>query len=92
MKLLPALANCWKNFAIDFIIDLLVFTNWKGKTYISIIIIGDRFRKIKLLMKMIHYELVKVTVDFRDLVEVIIKVVLQYYDHNSVFIFWFDFH
>ena len=55
---------------MDFITGLPVSTNWKGKNYISILVILDR------LINMIHYEPVKVTIDAPKLVELIIDVVV----------------
>lgn len=53
--------------------------------------------KTERLMKIIHYELVKVIIDFLGLVEVIINIVVQHYclfnpiisDYSSVFILQF---
>ncbi len=42
---------------MDFVTRLPVSTNWKGKTYDSILVIIDR------LTKMVHYKPVKVTID-----------------------------
>ena len=58
---------------MDFVIRLLVFTNWKGKTNGSILII------VNWLTKMIHYKPVKVIINASSLVEVIIKIIVQYY-------------
>ena len=60
----------WKNLSIDFITSLPVSTNWKGKTYDSILIIVDR------LTKMVYHESVKLIIDAFGLVEVIIDVVV----------------
>lgn len=78
---------------MDFVIRLSVSTNWKDETYNSILII------VNLLIKIVHYELVKVTINALDLVKVIINTMVQYYDlldliiidWDSVFIskFWF---
>ncbi len=59
---------------MDFIIGLLVSTNWKGETYDSIRVIINR------RTKMVHYEPVKVTIDAPGLAEVIIKTVVRHHD------------
>lgn len=59
---------------MDFIIKLLVFWNWKNNIYDSILVIIDQ------LIKMIYYEPVKVTIDAPSLAEVIINIVMQYYN------------
>ncbi len=58
---------------MDFVTSLLVSTNWKGETYDSILVIMNR------LTKMIHYELVKVTINAPALVEVIIEMVMRHH-------------
>ncbi len=55
---------------MDFVTGLLIFTNWKGETYDSILVIVDQ------LTKMVHYKPVIVTIDAPALAEVIIKAVL----------------
>ncbi len=77
---------------MDFVTGLPISTNWKGDTYDSILVIVDR------LMKMVHYEPVKVTIDGPGLTEVILDVVVPHYglpdsivsDQGSVFTtkFW----
>ncbi len=77
---------------MDFVTGLPVFTNWKGETYDSILVIVDW------LTKMVHYKPVKVTINALALAEVIIKALVQYYslpdsivsDQGSVFTlkFW----
>ncbi len=79
---------------MDFVTGLLVSTKWKVETYNSIIVIVDR------LTKMIHYELVKVTIDAPALAKVIIKLVVRHHglpdsivsDRGLVFTskFWFS--
>ena len=58
---------------MDFIIGLPVSSNWKDKTYESILVIVDR------LTKMVHYEPVKVTIDAFGLSEVIIDVIVRHH-------------
>lgn len=55
---------------MDFVTRLLVWTNWKGESYDSILIIMDRLTKI------VHYELVKVTINGPGLAKVILNVVV----------------
>lgn len=80
---------CQKDFSIDFITGLSVSFKCKGKTYNSILIIIDQLTKI------VHYKLIKVTIDFLGLAKVSIDVIVRYYslpnlivsNHGSVFIF-----
>ena len=58
---------------MDFVTGLPVSTHWKCKTYDSILVIVDR------LTKMVHYELVKVTIDDPGLEEFIIYVVVRHH-------------
>ena len=50
---------------------LPVLTDWKRDSYDSIFVIVNR------LTKMVHYKLVKVTIDDSGLAEVIINVVMS---------------
>ena len=82
----------WKDLSIDFVTRLPISTNWKGDSYDSILIVVDRLTKI------VHYELVKITINAPGLEEVIINVVIQHYglpdsiisDHGAIFTskFW----
>ncbi len=77
---------------MDFVTGLPVSMNWNGETYDSILVIVDR------LMKMVHYRLVKVTINALALGEVIIEAVVRHHglpnsimsDRGSVFTskFW----
>lgn len=58
---------------MDFLTDLLVSTNWKSKTYNSILVIVDR------LTKMIYYKPVKVITDTSGLAKVIINVIVRHH-------------
>ena len=58
---------------MDFVTRLLVSTNWKGDSYDSILVIVDR------LTKMVHYELVNVTINASRLVKVILNMVVQHH-------------
>ena len=55
---------------MDFVTGLPVSTNWKGKTYNSILVIVER------LTKMVYYEPIKLTIDAPDLAKVIIDVIV----------------
>ena len=48
-------------------------SNWKGDSYKSILVIVNQ------LTKMIHYELVKVTIDALKLAEVILDMVVRHH-------------
>ncbi len=64
---------------MDFITGLLVSTNWKNKTYDSILVIVNQ------LTKMVHYEPVKMTINALAPAEVIIKAVVRYHGlSNSI--------
>ena len=52
---------------------LPLLTDWKGKSYDLIIFILDR------LTKMVHYELVKITIDGPGLTEVIINIIIRHH-------------
>ncbi len=73
---------------MDFVTGLSILANWKGDSYDSILVIVDR------LMKMVYYELIKVTIDTLGLAEVIINMIVHYHgvpesivtDQSSLFI------
>ena len=73
LQSLPILTYWWKNLTLDFVTGLWILTDWKSDSYDSIQVIVDR------LMKMVHYEPVKVTINIPRLVEEIIKVVVRYH-------------
>ena len=58
---------------MDFVTRLSVLTDWKSKNYDSIFVIVVK------LTKMVHYKLVKITIDAPGLAEVIIDIVIRYY-------------
>ena len=58
---------------MDFVTGLPISTDWKGDSYDSILVIVDR------LTKMVHYELVKVTINASGLAEVIIDIVVRHH-------------
>ena len=59
---------------MDFVTGLPLSVNWKSDNYDLILVILNRLTKI------VHYKLVKVTIDTPRLANVIINVVVQYYD------------
>ncbi len=77
---------------MDFVTSLPISANWKSNSYDSILVIVNR------LTIMVHYELIKVTIDALGLAEVIIDVVVRHHgvpesivtDRGSLFIskFW----
>ena len=58
---------------MNFVAGLPILTDWKGDNYDSILVIIDW------LIKMVHYEPVKVTIDVPGLAEVIIDVVVRHH-------------
>ncbi len=73
LQYLPVLTNRWKNLSMNFVTDLPILTNWKCKSYDSILVIVNR------LTKMVQYKPVKVTINASGLTEVIINVVLRHH-------------
>ena len=64
---------------MDFVTGLPISTNWKGDNYDFILVIVDQ------PTKMMHYELVKVTIDTSELAKVILDVVVWYHGFpNSI--------
>lgn len=78
---------------MDFVTRLPISTNWNSKIYDSILVIINMFTKI------VHYELVKMTINTLALAEVIINTVVRHHglpnsipsDRGLVFTskFWF---
>ena len=58
---------------MDFVIGLLISTDWKGESYDFILVIVDQ------LTKMVYYKPVKVIIDAPGLAEVILDVVVWHY-------------
>ena len=58
---------------MDFVTWLLISIDWKGDSYVSILIIVDWLTKI------IYYELVKVTINTSGLAKVILDVIVWYH-------------
>ena len=88
LQFLPILIYWWNDFFIDFVTGFPLLVDLKSNSYDAILIIIDQ------LTKMIHYKVVKSTIDVSTLTEVIINIVIRYYgllefiisDLNSVFI------
>ncbi len=73
LQLLPVPTYRWKDLSMDFVTGLPISADWKGDSYDSILVIVDRLTKI------VHYVLVKVTIDAPGLAEVIINVVVRHH-------------
>lgn len=58
---------------MDFVTDFPISTDWKGNSYDLIVVIVHR------LTKMVHYELVKVTIYAPRLGKMILDVVVRHY-------------
>ena len=76
---------------MDFVTGLPLSSDWKGNSYNLILVIVDR------LTKMVHYKLVKVTINAPRLAEVIIDVMVRQHsllasiisDRRAIFTFKF---
>ena len=58
---------------MDFVTGLPISTDWKSKSYDSILVI------VNSLTKMVHYKLGKITINALGLAEVIIDVVVEHH-------------
>ena len=65
---------------MDFVIKLLVLTNWESKTYDSILVIVNK------LIKMVYYKPVKIMINTPSLAKVMIEVVIWYYNFLGIII------
>lgn len=63
---------------MNFVTKLPVFTNSKGKTYDLTLIIVNK------LIKIVYYELIKVTIDLFDRIKVIINTVVKQYNLSDL--------
>ena len=70
LKFLPVSTHWWKDLSIDFVTGLPILTDWKGDSYDSILVIINR------LTKMVHYKLVKITINVPGLAEVILDMLV----------------
>ena len=73
LQSLPVPTHRWKDLLMDFVTGLPISIDWKGDSYNSILVIVDR------LTKMVHYKLVKITLNAPGLAEVIIDVVVHHH-------------
>ncbi len=73
LKSLSMPTHWWKDLSMAFVIGLPILANWKSDSHNSILVIFDWLTKI------VHYELVKVTIDVLGLAKVIINVVVRHY-------------
>ena len=73
LQSLPVPTHQWKDISMDYVTGLLLSADVKGDSYDSILVILNR------LTKMVHYELVKVTINAPGLAKVIIDVVVQHH-------------
>ena len=74
LQLLFILTHYWKDLMIDFVTDLSISINWKRDSYDPILVIVDW------LTQMVHYKLVKITINASRLVEVIINIIVRHHD------------
>ena len=80
---MPIPTYCWKDLSIDFVISLLILTDWKKNNYNLIFVIIDR------LIKIGYYKLVKVTINTPSLVKLIINIMMRYHGLlNSIITNW----
>lgn len=70
LHLLPIPTYYWKDLLINFMTKLLLSTNWKGNSYISILVIVNR------LTKMIYCKPIQTTIDVSGVAKVIIDVIV----------------
>lgn len=91
LQLMLILIYRCKDLLIDFITRTLVSTNWKSKTYNSILIIVDQLIKIE------YYKLVRIIINIPDLAKVFFNILVWHHDlpnsivtnQESLFIFKF---
>ena len=71
---------------MDFVMGLLILTDWKGESYDLILVIVDRLTKI------IHYKPVKITIGASGFAKVIIDVVVRHHSlSDSIITNWGSF-
>ena len=73
MQSLPIPTHKWKDLSMDFVTGLPKSKDWCGVKYNSILVIIDQLTKI------VHYELVFITLDAEELAEVLIKAIFKYH-------------
>lgn len=72
LNLLPIPTYWLKYLFINFDIKLPVSTNWKNKTYNLVLVIA------KWLIKIVHYNLIKIIIDILGLVKIITNILIRY--------------
>ena len=70
----------WKDLLMEFVTNLPISTDWKEDSYNSILVIIDR------LIKIVHYKLVKITIDAPGLAKVIIDMVVCHHGLQDLII------
>ena len=73
LQSLPVPTHRWKDLLMGFVTGLPISTDWKGDSYDSILVIIDR------LIKMVHYEPFKITIDASSFTEIIIDVEVRHH-------------
>ena len=73
LQSLPVPTHQWNDLLMDFVTGLPISINWKEDSYDSILVIVDR------LIKMVHYEPVKITINALGLAEVTIDVIVRHH-------------
>ena len=77
---MPVPIYYWKDLSIDFVMELLISTNWKGDSYDSILVIVDW------LIKIVHYKSMKITIKTFNFLKVIWDMVMQQHDVVNSFV------
>ena len=73
LQALQVLTHRWKDLSIDFMTKLPVLSDWKGKSYNSILVIVNK------LTKMVHYKPVKITINILGLAKIIIDIMVRHH-------------
>ena len=73
MQSLPVPTHKWKDFSIDFVTRLSRSKDWRGVEYNSILVIVDQ------LTKMVYYKPVLITLNAKQLAEVLIEAIFKYH-------------
>ena len=70
---LPVPTHRWKDLLMNLVTGLPISTDWKRDCYKSILVIVDW------LIKMVHYKLVKITINAPGLAKVIMDIIVQHH-------------
>ena len=73
LQSLPVFIHCWKNLLMDFVTSLSILMDWKGDNYNSILVIVNQLTKI------VHYKVIKVTINILGLTKIIINIVVRHH-------------